>query len=58
MDAACLNVLKEDCWAGLDFSAWDQLANWSNKAIVKNLETTGQSIKEVAGSVVKWIHSL
>lgn len=50
------HVLKEDCWDGLDFSSWDQLTNWASKANVKNLDTTGLSINQVAESVVGWIN--
>jgi hypothetical protein len=48
------HVLKEDCWDKLDFSVWDQLANWDSKAIVKTLDTTGLSTNQVAKSVANW----
>ncbi len=50
------HVLKEDCWHGLDFSAWDQITNWDNKVIVKSLDTTGLSINQAAESVANWIN--
>lgn len=49
-------VLKEDCWLGLDFSVWDKLANWDSKAIVKDLDTTGLSINQVADTVAYWVN--
>ncbi|HAU0262624.1 TPA: hypothetical protein JBF32_09240 [Legionella pneumophila] len=49
------HVLKEDCWSELDFSVWDQLEAWDNKAIVKTIDTTGLSINQVAKSVANWI---
>jgi hypothetical protein len=42
------HVLKEDCWHGLDFSVWDQLMDWSSKALVKTLDTTNLTINQVA----------
>lgn len=50
------NVLKEDCWSGLDFTIWDQLVNWDSKAIVKALDTTGLTINQVTKSVADWIN--
>lgn len=50
------HVLKEDCWQSLDFSVWDQLANWDNIAIVKDLDTTAFSIDQVAKSVADWVN--
>jgi gluconate kinase len=49
------HVLKEDCWHGLDFSAWVLLANWDEKANVKDIDTTGMAINQVAKSVAEWI---
>ncbi len=50
------HVLKEECWHELDFSAWDQLSDWDNKAIVTVLDTTGLEINQVAESVADWIN--
>ncbi|MFS8506940.1 MAG: AAA family ATPase [Candidatus Babeliales bacterium] len=52
------HVLKEDCWKGLDFSAWDKLTSWESKANVKILNTTDLSITESAHAVANWIKSL
>lgn len=49
------HVLKEECWGGLDFSNWEQLENWSEKANIQLLETTNCSIAEVAQTVADWI---
>jgi len=49
------NVLKENCWNGLSFSVWDQLANWDNVANVKMIDTTKLNLNEVATKVVDWI---
>ena len=49
------HVLKDDCWNGLDFSGWDQLEDWSSKAIVTVFDTTGLSINQVAESVANWV---
>jgi len=49
------HVLKEDCWSGLDFSAWDQLSNWDSKAIVKAFDTTGLTINQVAKALADWV---
>ncbi len=49
------HVLKEDCWHGLDFSAWDQLADWDRKAIVKIFDTTRLTISQVSESIAHWI---
>lgn len=51
------SVLKENCWNKLDFSTWDQLINWDNKALVKIIDTTGLSIKQVSHAVAEWIHN-
>jgi GNAT superfamily N-acetyltransferase len=50
------HVLTEDCWHGLDFSAWDKLLNWNSKASVRVLDTTGSTINQVAQSVANWIN--
>ncbi len=50
------HVLKENCWNGLSFSAWDNLVNWNNKASVRIIDTTELSLNEVATNVAKWIH--
>jgi GNAT superfamily N-acetyltransferase len=52
------HVLKEDCWSKSDFSVWDQLEAWDNKAIVKTIDTTGLSINQVAKSVANWINGI
>ena len=49
------HVLKESCWSDLSFSAWDQLADWNNKAFVKTLDTTRMAINQVAESIADWI---
>lgn len=49
------HVLKEDCWHGLDFSAWDRLVNWASKVFVKTLDTTRLTISQVAESITHWI---
>jgi hypothetical protein len=49
------HVLKENCWDGLFFSAWDQLVSWDNTASVKIIDTTELSLSEVATNVAKWI---
>jgi hypothetical protein len=40
------HVLKENCWDGLFFSAWDQLVSWDNTASVKIIDTTELSLSE------------
>lgn len=50
------HVLKDDCWQGLDFTSWDQQANWNSKAMVHTIDTTGLSILQVAQSVADWIN--
>jgi len=52
------HVLKEDCWNGLDFNAWDQLENWDKRAAVKALDTTTLPISKVAASVSNWINEV
>jgi hypothetical protein len=49
------HVLKENCWDGLFFSAWDQLVSWDNTASVKIIDTTELSLSDVAANVAKWI---
>lgn len=49
------HVLKENCWEGLNFSGWDTLENWSDKANVKQIDTTGLDINAVALEVAKWV---
>ena len=48
-------VLKEDCWDGLNFSAWGHLVDWDDKAIVKILDTTALPINQVAKCVAAWM---
>lgn len=50
------HVLTEDCWHGLDFSVWDQLANWNSKESVRIIDTTELSLNEVATKVTDWIN--
>ncbi len=50
------HVLLDDCWQGLDFSAWDRLVNWDSKALVKTLDTTKLAIKQVAEFIANWIN--
>lgn len=50
------HVLKEDCWQHLDFSVWDQLANWDSKAVITVFDTTALTINQVAKSVADWIN--
>ncbi|WP_019215213.1 DEAD/DEAH box helicase family protein [Legionella tunisiensis] len=50
------HVLKENCWDGLDFSSWDQLESWDDKASIELLETTNFSIEDVARKVTDWIN--
>ena len=49
------HVLKDGCWSGLDFSAWDKLTQWDDKATIKQLDTTGFSIQQTASAVADWI---
>ena len=49
------HVIKDDSWSELDFSSWEQLENWTNKANIKILDTTGSSIQSVATDVSKFI---
>lgn len=49
------NVLKDDCWDGLDFATWDTHNSWSSLANVTLLDTTQLSIIEVAEAVAAWI---
>jgi ribosomal protein S18 acetylase RimI-like enzyme len=49
------HVLFDDCWPGLDFSVWDQLVDWNNKAFVKAIDTTKLTINQVAPSIAHWI---
>lgn len=48
-------VVKEDCWNQLNFSNWENLDNWTEKANIQFIETTKLSIKEVAAKVAQWI---
>ena len=50
------HVLMEDCWHGLDFSVWDQLENWSSKALVKTFDTTRLTVNQVATFIANWIN--
>ncbi|HAT3869033.1 hypothetical protein SC371_03685 [Legionella pneumophila serogroup 2] len=50
------HVLKEDCWNGLEFSNWDQLESWDDKASIELLDTTNFSIENVARKVADWIN--
>lgn len=50
------HVLKEDCWSTLDFSVWDKLSHWDDKAKIKQLDTTGFSIHQTASAVADWVH--
>lgn len=48
-------VIKDECWDGLDFTRWDQLDNWNNFADVRLLDTTNVPIINVAENVAQWI---
>lgn len=50
------HVVSDDCWDGLDLSAWNELANWDNKASVTILNTTALSINQVAEFIADWIN--
>jgi ADP-ribose pyrophosphatase YjhB (NUDIX family) len=50
------HVIKDDSWDGLDFSSWDQNANWPNNVTTKIIDTTYLDIKEVAKQVDAWIN--
>jgi len=50
-------VLKEDGWQGLDFSAWDKLAIWDGLARIKTLDTTNLSIHNVAECIADWVNN-
>ncbi len=50
------HVLKEDCWPGLDFSAWDQLDHWGDNVNFKFVDTTTLSIPQVAENIADWIN--
>lgn len=49
------HVVKDDSWSQLDFSRWDQLDRWEDKAAITILDTTNLTIQQVAQSVTKWI---
>lgn len=49
------HVIKEACWPGLDFSSWDNLDRWDPHVDIKLLDTTDDSIQQVAESVVDWM---
>lgn len=42
------HIIKEDAWNELDFTCWDQLANWDSKANINYIDTTTLTIDEVA----------
>lgn len=49
------HVLKEDCWHKLDFSTWDQLANWDVAANIEMIDTTKLTLNGVAKKATEWI---
>lgn len=51
-------VVKDDCWDGLDFSVWEHLENWDNKVNIRILDTSNRSISQVAKLVSDWILEL
>ena len=52
------NVIKDGAWDGLNFSVWDQLKSWDEKARVDFLNTTDYSIEEVTKKVSQWIKGI
>ncbi|MEO8963749.1 MAG: GNAT family N-acetyltransferase [Gammaproteobacteria bacterium] len=50
-------VIKEECWDGLNFSCWDQLTSWNSKSNIEYLDTTELSINKVAESIADWINT-
>ncbi|MEM8629125.1 MAG: hypothetical protein AAGF04_03525 [Chlamydiota bacterium] len=50
------HVITDDSWDGLDFSSWDQNANWPSNVTTKIIDTTSLDIKEVAEQVAAWIN--
>lgn len=51
------DVLKDDAWENLDFSAWDKLQHWDAKANVSVLDTTDYSVNKVAQNLAQWINN-
>ena len=49
------DVLKNDAWDNLDFSAWDHLQNWCPNANIKLLNTTDCSVRDVAEKLAEWV---
>lgn len=50
------HVITDDSQDGLDFSSWDQNANWPSNVTTKIIDTTSLDIKEVAKQVAAWIN--
>lgn len=48
-------ILKDNAWEKLDFTTWDNFETWDNKANVTILDTSDQTITQVAQSVSNWI---
>jgi gluconate kinase len=51
-------VIKDGCWDRMDFSAWEQLDTWDNKADIKFIDTSSLSIRQVAEEVAAWIKEM
>lgn len=49
------NMIKENCWEGLDFISWDNARAWDNIANVMVLDTSSLAPNQVAQSVSSWI---
>ena len=49
-------MLLDDCWDGLDFSAWDGLVDWDRRASVVVLYITRLKINQVRESIANWIN--
>lgn len=48
------DVIKEDCWEGLNFNTWNHLQDWSSRAHIKIQDTTGLSLEKVAAHIAQW----
>lgn len=49
------HAIKDNCWNELDFKAWDHLENWDSKANVMTLDTSDQTIPQVAKAIADWV---
>ncbi len=49
------NVVKENCWEGLDFTTWDHLKSWDEKSNVTILDTSSLAVNQAAQSVPDWV---